>query len=597
MTSIRVGIVVLGVAGAVFAAHVRADRSAVGTFSVSDATVTEGNVGPKTARFTVSLSQANPDEQLVRYETGGVGDTATGAAGAFTYNSAGPITIPGIGSIPGPASAYPATVNVSGVPGTVQQVSVRLNNLSHTLVQDLDVLVVGPGGQKVMVMSDVSVGGATGITVTIRDLAGSMPLNAPLTTGTYSPTDFFNGPDVMPAPAPAGPYSFDLSVFNGVNPNGTWSVFIYDDGFDHTGSVASVSILVATSATGGDYGPVFGTLSFPPGTLTQVIDVPINGDLSPEANETFLMAINSSTLTVEDPFGTGTILNDDQIYVGPGDFDGDGKTDAAVTRTGSIIWHILNGTGYTGVGFGDHTQDIRVPGDYDGDGRTDIAIWRPSTGTFWVLRSSDGGVVSQPWGQNGDDPRVVGDYDGDGRDDFAIYRPGNPSVWWVRQSQFGNVVGTAFGQTGDKPAPGDFDGDGKMDPAVARGPGNATFYILQSMNGFTALPWGLFSDSILSGDYDADGLWDVAVARQTSGAWTHYVRQSSNGGLLAGVWGLATDILTPGDYDRDNRTDFAVWRPSPAPSAFYARQSSNGALWATGWGLDGDYPVMFFVVH
>jgi FG-GAP repeat len=43
--------------------------------------------------------------------------------------------------------------------------------------------------------------------------------------------------------------------------------------------------------------------------------------------------------------------------------------------------------------------DITVPGDYDGDGKTDFAVWRPSSGTFFVLRSSDGVVVSQQWGQ------------------------------------------------------------------------------------------------------------------------------------------------------------------------------------------------------
>jgi hypothetical protein len=34
------------------------------------------------------------------------------------------------------------------------------------------------------------------------------------------------------------------------------------------------------------------------------------------------------------------------------------------------------------------SSDVAVPGDYDGDSRTDVAIYRPSTGTWWVLKSS-----------------------------------------------------------------------------------------------------------------------------------------------------------------------------------------------------------------
>jgi hypothetical protein len=48
--------------------------------------------------------------------------------------------------------------------------------------------------------------------------------------------------------------------------------------------------------------------------------------------------------------------------------------------------------------------DVPVPGDYDSDGKTDIAVWRPSDGTWWIQRSSDGGVTMTQWGLDPDIP-------------------------------------------------------------------------------------------------------------------------------------------------------------------------------------------------
>ena len=52
---------------------------------------------------------------------------------------------------------------------------------------------------------------------------------------TFSPTNHFDGSeppprDDFPSPAPPGPYSSVLSVFYGTNPNGTWNLYVHDDG-------------------------------------------------------------------------------------------------------------------------------------------------------------------------------------------------------------------------------------------------------------------------------------------------------------------------------------------------------------------------------
>ena len=163
-----------------------------------------------------------------------------GVASSYTNRSL--INIPGTLTVPsiGPANPYPSSITVSNVSGVVNKVTVRLNGFTHTYPADVDVLLVSPTGQKVVLMSDAGSGfSVTNLTLTFDDSStANLPELAPLTSGSFRPTDYPPA-DNFPAPAPAGPYATNLSAFTGFSPNGTWSLYIVDDESGDAGSVAN----------------------------------------------------------------------------------------------------------------------------------------------------------------------------------------------------------------------------------------------------------------------------------------------------------------------------------------------------------------------
>jgi len=135
--------------------------------------------------------------------------------------------------------------------GTVSNVSVTLRNLSHTWASDIDVLLVGPAGQKVVMMSDAGSGGANNVTLTLSDAAAAALPPSGLVSGTFRPTNLTDsspGGDNYPSPAPAGPYGATLSTFNGTAPNGTWALYVFDDGPGDSGSFAGGWSLTITTS-------------------------------------------------------------------------------------------------------------------------------------------------------------------------------------------------------------------------------------------------------------------------------------------------------------------------------------------------------------
>jgi subtilisin-like proprotein convertase family protein len=149
------------------------------------------------------------------------------------------VSIPaGAGATSGPGTPYPHTVQVAGREPIITDVDVVLDGLGHEHPDDLDVVVQGPGGQTVMLMSD-SCGSTNLSNVTFRfddeapvTLADSDPCST-----TVRPNNL-GGIENLPAPAPQGPYGAGLGVFDGTDPNGTWRLFVADDAGGDEGFIA-----------------------------------------------------------------------------------------------------------------------------------------------------------------------------------------------------------------------------------------------------------------------------------------------------------------------------------------------------------------------
>jgi hypothetical protein len=103
------------------------------------------------------------------------------------------------------------------------------------------------------------------------------------------------------------------------------------------------------------------------------------------------------------------------------DFDGDHRTDIAVFRREQST----EGTDYSGYWFSldssapgplsqvptryqdfGQAQDVPQPGDFDGDGKTDLAVYR--SGQWWVRKSASGQVTSYRFGVPTDIPLTDG---------------------------------------------------------------------------------------------------------------------------------------------------------------------------------------------
>lgn len=134
-----------------------------------------------------------------------------------------------------PANPYPSTISVSGYKkGQVTDVNLTLRGFTHEIPPDVDIMLVkeGPNPVAVQVMGDA--GDLTMDRVarlTLDDEASKeLPFFERLSEGSFKPTDHDQGgidDESFPAPAPALTGT-RLAAFDGLDPNGTWRLYVVD---------------------------------------------------------------------------------------------------------------------------------------------------------------------------------------------------------------------------------------------------------------------------------------------------------------------------------------------------------------------------------
>jgi subtilisin-like proprotein convertase family protein len=501
----------------------------------------------------------------------------------FSNNS--PITINDRASNTGPpgtASLYPSNITVSGLTGTVTQVKVTLNGLSHTFPDDIDILLVAPGGQRSLLMSDAGGGsGLTNVNVTFdQSAATTIPDNSQITTGNYRPGNYAGnttiepgGVDNFPSPGPGQTtYNPDLSVFNGISPNGTWQLYVVDDENVDSGAMASGWSLDITTSGGGSSWITLNQPTSGLGAGTVTYNYTANPGASSRSGQ---VLINGVVIHTVNQAGTTPVTRK------PFDYDGDGKTDISIFRPSNGQWWInWSSNNSTKVyQFGQNGDSI-VPADYTGDGRTDIAFWR--AGTWFILRSENDTFFAAPFGTIGDIP-APGDFDADGRADLAVFRP-TAATWFILGTTQGNII-RQWGTNGDVPVVGDYDGDGRSDIAIFR-PSNGSWWVSRSTAGNLVTVFGAATDKPVPADYTGDGKTDIAFWQPTTGTW--FILRSEDLSFYAAPFGANGDIPASGDYDGDNRADLAVFRPTAA--TWFILRTTQGSL-IQAFGANGDRPT------
>lgn len=392
------------------------DVPVLGTFSINDLSLREGNSGA--VNFVFTISYTGPVQPAsVQYATAN-GTAVSGvdylpASGTVTFNS----PIAGPEGLPAPQTAtITVVVNSDVVKEANETFFVNLSNPTGGTIADGQGVGIIIDDDRAYVadfdrdlVSDFSVFRPSDSTWYVRESASNVATVVPFgTSGDIAVPGDYDGDGQA-----------DFAVWR--PSNGTWYRIL---------SSNSSTVISAWGAS---------------------TDKPVQGDYDgdgktdlaifrPSTGEWWIFRSSTGTSATA-VFGIST---DRPIQ---GDYDGDGMTDLAVYRSGT--WYIARSSGTILTANWGIATDLPISGDFDGDGKFDLAIYR--NGDWWILRSLTGTVQTTPWGNATDIPAPA-DYDGDGTTDIAIFRPSTGN-WHVVRSSNGTTFGLLWGLNGDVPVP------------------------------------------------------------------------------------------------------------------------------------------------
>ncbi len=303
------------------------------------ATTLSGAIDPASGRFFARFdtSALAVGTYPISYSYAGDGNF-NGASGggtltvikslSTTFSNTASISLPDVAV----AVPYPATITASNVFGNVLRARVTLSGVNHTFFGDTSFLLVGPGGQTTVLARHAggSGPGATAGANYVFDDAGAVMVST--ASGTYRPTV---GATILdfPSPAPTRPYDLTLFSQNGGTPNGTWSLYAYDDATNDFGAVTGGWALTLDS----DIRP----------TSTSLVS-----SANPGRSPFTFTATVSDTSGVPGAAPTGTVtFNDNGTPIGTSPLSGSVATLDATLDAGTA--HLV-----TAVYNGDATHDV-----------------------------------------------------------------------------------------------------------------------------------------------------------------------------------------------------------------------------------------------
>jgi hypothetical protein len=261
--------------------------------------------GTGRAQFEVKLSEPSGRQLTVPFAISG---TASG----------GPDPRSGFGTMFPIRYGLPAlTMNV-GESGPARKIRVQLQieGMTPERLASLDILLVSPRGQAVLLMSDVAAQFPNARMNLVFDDSAPPMTSGPMVSGSYRPTDIDppGDRDGFALAAPPGPYATSLSVFDGVDPTGTWTLYVANDSVDGSGSFPnsylSGAVLPETRA---DYvWPAWSSLAISPGTTTASLNLNVLADGEVEPEETIAVDISAPAfVTLLEGHAATTIIDDD----------------------------------------------------------------------------------------------------------------------------------------------------------------------------------------------------------------------------------------------------------------------------------------------